>query len=610
MNKVDRIINFKNTYMNNMKTYSDYNDQLFKIYEYDLWKKNLEERSNVIRKIFKENEEAIKDIYEIINDDLNDEIANELYIMIKEFNENSVYDASIMIDIIYRLIAYYNNQENLDYEKLINLNLVSALEEMEFFLRMDNNTRDYNPFEKYLTILSYKDKYKEIKDEKARRGIFLAYYNIIGPLSEIKEEYLKQSLFFYKDALSFYNSDIVQSIDHDNDNIKEEMKYLKDIVLTRFYYYIHEFKEDYINIIKGLLNDNNTYLENAVIDIACDYYDNKIKNEEMLNKIYDLFVESYGKKLEYDGTDSNVNDFCNCLDLAKIIVEIIKADNYDNNIKKYYLDNVGYKLINYIETVPYKNFTNYFDDLSADIFKMFLSFCSDIGEKDNLLTMLVLSRQPLTYIHSIMVEKITIAIAKKLIENRRYIFSDLIELGYDTDDKLLRYLSNAAFYHDLGKCLTLGVINLQNRKLTDIEFSYIKMHPSKSLQLLDNDASFSEYYDVMLGHHKSYDGMSGYPDNFNNIASLYKSAIDLISISDSIDAATDILGRNYTKGKSFYTLLSELNEFKGSRYNPMIVDYINEDNELKEYLNDITGKNRVEVYYDVYRKILKEYKEK
>ena len=130
------------------------------------------------------------------------------------------------------------------------------------------------------------------------------------------------------------------------------------------------------------------------------------------------------------------------------------------------------------------------------------------------------------------------------------------------------------------------------------------MHPAKSIVLLDNDDSFKEYYDVMLGHHKTYDGKGGYPFEFDNLKSKYKSAIDLISISDSIDAATDVLGRNYANGKNFYTLLDELKNESGTRYNPFMVECISNDNSLMEYLDQLTGEKRAEVYYDVYVKIL------
>ena len=204
-----------------------------------------------------------------------------------------------------------------------------------------------------------------------------------------------------------------------------------------------------------------------------------------------------------------------------------------------------------------------------------------------------------------MVKKITAAIATEIIEKKKELLDSLRFIGYDTDDKILQYLQDAALYHDLGKCLTVGVINLQNRKLTDEEFKYIKMHPSKSKLLFGNDTSFKEFYDVMIGHHKYYDGNGGYPEDFDNVHSRYRIAIDLISIADSIDAATDILGRNYTSGKDFNTLLKELVENKGTRYNPEIVDFIVNNKKLKEELENLTGKNRASVYYDVYSEIIK-----
>ena len=158
--------------------------------------------------------------------------------------------------------------------------------------------------------------------------------------------------------------------------------------------------------------------------------------------------------------------------------------------------------------------------------------------------------------------------------------------------------------HDLGKCLTVGVINTQGRKLTLEEFYCIKLHPSRTLEFIGGDKDFEIYHDIMLGHHKWYDGKEGYPIDFDNTKSKYKIAIDIISISDSIDAATDIVGRNYTKGKSFDELLEELIKESGTRYNKDIVDIINQDEVLKEKLRYLTKEGREKVYYEAYREIL------
>ena len=609
MKEIEIINKFKTSYIKNMKLYSDYNDSLFKELDFNCWNKSLIERSKAIRDMFKENEENIALIHNILNGDMNDEIAKELFKAIKEFKDEEIHDASLFIEIINKLIDYY--EKNINYDILIALYNIGALEEMEFFLRMDTNEIIYDPVIKYKKVIALKDKYKELKSY-SRRSIFIAYYNMIGPIPDLLEDYRKKLLYYYKEAISFYNSDIVQSIDKDNDDIKEEIYYLNDILITGFYYFINaekELKDEYFNLIIDILKTSDVDpMQEKLIKLVIEYSDNKIKAKSLLNKLNNLFFEYYGDNLVYDGTDDNLNLFCNCNDIASTMMIILKDIDMSDSEKYEYLSKISYSLLNYIDSVPYKDLTSYFDEKAADLFKELIPFCKTIEQKDDLLNKLILRRQPMTYIHSIMVEKISVEIAQEVLKKDRDIFNDLINLGYDTDDKIIEYISNAAFYHDLGKCLTVGVINLQNRNLTEFEFKYIKMHPKKCKELLGEDISFLEYYDVMIGHHKSYDWKSGYPDDFDNINSPYKSAIDLVSISDSIDAATDILGRNYTEGKDFYHLLNELNEYKNTRYNPFIVDIINESDELKEYLNNITSKKRAEVYYDVYKKILSERK--
>ena len=62
MNKIDVINNFKTKYINNMKLYSDYNDSLFNVIEFNSWKNNLIDRSKSIREMFIENEKIISEI--------------------------------------------------------------------------------------------------------------------------------------------------------------------------------------------------------------------------------------------------------------------------------------------------------------------------------------------------------------------------------------------------------------------------------------------------------------------------------------------------------------------------------------------------------------------
>ena len=170
-------------------------------------------------------------------------------------------------------------------------------------------------------------------------------------------------------------------------------------------------------------------------------------------------------------------------------------------------------------------------------------------------------------------------------------------------EELQQYVSNSGLLHDIGKCYITDVINRQSRALSDDEFRLIKRHPELGLKVVNNSEKLSAYYDVIMGHHKSYDGKSGYPAGFDNKHSKIRILIDLITIADSIDAATDILGRNYSEGKTFLKVLEELQAGAGTRYNPTLVKLIQEDEDLIGRLSDLTREGRYEVYRQVFEEI-------
>ena len=56
-------------------------------------------------------------------------------------------------------------------------------------------------------------------------------------------------------------------------------------------------------------------------------------------------------------------------------------------------------------------------------------------------------------------------------------------------------------------------------------------------------------------------------------------------------------------GKDFNTLLMELKESMGKRYNPDIVSLILEDDELKDRLTYLVTEGREKVYFMAYKEI-------
>ena len=109
----------------------------------------------------------------------------------------------------------------------------------------------------------------------------------------------------------------------------------------------------------------------------------------------------------------------------------------------------------------------------------------------------------------------------------------------------------------------------------------------------------------------SYTASTAYPnDDMTYIVHLYTHlvaghAIDITIPADCTDAATDILGRNYAKGKTFSDVLKEFEQGAGTRYNPDIVECIKNDEKLIGELTALTTENRLEIYKTVYSRYIR-----
>ena len=94
----------------------------------------------------------------------------------------------------------------------------------------------------------------------------------------------------------------------------------------------------------------------------------------------------------------------------------------------------------------------------------------------------------------------------------------------------------------------------------------------------------------------------GYPSSFDNTKSDYRIIIDLITIADCLDAATDCFGRNYKHPKSVKEVLIEFEKDSGIKYSPYFVDLLKNNKELIYRLEVLTQYKRAEYMYLAYTK--------
>lgn len=222
--------------------------------------------------------------------------------------------------------------------------------------------------------------------------------------------------------------------------------------------------------------------------------------------------------------------------------------------------------------------------------KVFKYLPSD--EKINYMNELAVKAQVGTIMHVGTVDKLAVLIFDALLKRCPKLFVGL--MGMNTVDELRdnrqmlsEWVGMAAAYHDLGKIGISPIFNDDFRALTEREFVLSRKHPELALKYLEADSLFFQFRDVALGHHKWYNGKGGYPESFDNTASPWRTMIDLVTISDCIDAATDNVNRNYRTAKTLDEVLDEFKHDAGRVYNPVMVDAIRKDKQLRRKIEHV-----------------------
>lgn len=236
-----------------------------------------------------------------------------------------------------------------------------------------------------------------------------------------------------------------------------------------------------------------------------------------------------------------------------------------------------------------------------------------LTEKERIyyLNELNVATQVTTYAHSLHVAMIAQKLMEGILAYQPELVKDVLgerrngKVFLDTK-KCMDFIFEAAMYHDIGKNAIISVVNNDFRPLTDEEFAIIKKHPALGAELLKIAPSlYEKFRDTTLGHHKWYNGKGGYPKDFDNTKSPKRILIDIISLSDCMQAATERIGRNYKSGKNFDRVMEEFRRDAGTRYNPDLVNFIDAHQDVARDLAALINEGWVDIYFDIYSRFMR-----
>mgnify|MGYP004515500821 FL=1 len=230
---------------------------------------------------------------------------------------------------------------------------------------------------------------------------------------------------------------------------------------------------------------------------------------------------------------------------------------------------------------------------------------SDREKSDNrkILESILSGHRP-TYVHSTMVAHLTRVLLRRMVETNPAALIGL--LGCKTaaevqarKPELLQTAYDCGLYHDVGKSAVIMYIDTNSRSLLEEEFCCIQSHPVIGYGLL-REAGYEEYLaPAALYHHCFYNGRGGYPREVPPCPQNIKGIVDVLTVADALDAATDNIGRCYNRAKPLRTLVGELQAQSGTRYAPDVVALFR-DETFCEALAKKLDAERKKVYLQAY----------
>ena len=606
---------FISYYRENLAALNSWGDRLFEEKDPVKWARLLSERSIAIRELFAENERNLMGFQMRLPKEPNEEEADCLYDLLLTMDREEIHDYAVMSRIGNVIIPYFERTGQ--YTRLVTSLCIIGVEHTIFYRLAGTEAEGREALSYYRRGIAYREHFAEL-DASAKVRLLRCYRNFIMFTGHFHLGNFADTYPVLRELQEFRRTEAVLSLKDTEPEVWQavEGNYAECCLTTlAFLLSAGELSKEALSWKKDFLYvDMQELVEKGFLDPISEALlkleRKEFTEQEMIEYLLSM-VEGKTPQIDFSNPtdEAQVGALFAYMNLSGNLCEFLGRMSFSEEEKQAYADRFLSDALHYIFTIPYQYHTDMINSLMAEFFHVAQPYLRTEDEKIQVLLKLIIRRQPITYIHSLMVAKIAQEIAAKSIHRQPEEWIGV--LGCKTaeevatrSEELVTYAYRCGMMHDAGKCYITDVINRQNRALDRHEFGLIRKHPELGPQIVGNDEALAAYFDIMRGHHKYYDGSEGYPEEFDNLSSPIRFCIDLITIADTMDAATDVLGRNYAKGKDFAQLFAELKDGSGTHYNPRIVNLIEECQDLYDKLAYITSQGRYKIYREAYREIM------
>ena len=616
----NNIAHFYEKYKKNLSTEEQVIGGLLQAEDQEAWMDKLKQKSQTMRGLYIENE-ALLNLYvrpflerEV---DLTGDLADEFLHQIIEGGDDGFEDDLAFTQVAELLLAYYEEKKNLN-GIIWCLNILGGI-----YNASSDPEEGKRSAECFKRLIDMRDCYFTIEDFGVRKRIIYALYNypiVRLNFQIVNPEEIQQSM---DDAMAFYTDPRVKELDggqFDFPGLIEELIYdvlgnyimisEKETVDPKL---LERAKQALGDCYRQHLQENPNQYE-MPDEVYCNYHRSLFLSGEIdcaeFIKLYKKFCDYI---IEHDPlTELQQPDFSDTRLFqvaANHLPAILGTINHYSaefqgvaEIRKSCVDQ--YMMI--IRQLPRIGNTTFVNDVVCRSLCEFMELLSEEEVESQLLMNVMLNRNEEVMVHSSMVSQTARRILTSVAEKKPELLIGTLDCKSVVDvveqqEKIADFIIQASKLFDVGMIELAQIANKQSRQLTEREKKQIYRHPEAGAKILNRIPILRRYQDIVLGHHKSWDGKMGYPESFDNTRSKDRFLIELIHVSDCLDAAMDFLGRSYKGQKDFSQCLQELSMGKGSLYCPELIDLIEEDTGLQSDLSYLLRAGRIRTCYEIYR---------
>ncbi len=317
-------------------------------------------------------------------------------------------------------------------------------------------------------------------------------------------------------------------------------------------------------------------------------------------------LEEFLQNLEKVYTSASMTDYSQQGMYANVYIPAVYAvymstDEKLSGKKKPVLLMMYRRLVQYVKQVPSSMCNDALVFYIRGSLDTYVEYPGEYSFRDFIEEM-VACRQPETYAHSLMVARISQAILHRVLERDP---GRLLGVrGLDSEEALLNsreeldsFLYECGILHDIGKMKLLNLYGIRNRSWIAEEEEMHRLHAVRGYEILQRWPSTRDYAIAALGHHRGYDGQSGYPREYRREDTADAPLVDILCVADYIDRNNDVIGSYQGRVSSLDKVFESIKKERGVELAPCFVDAALE---IKQEIRDILESGREEAYRKAY----------